>query len=60
MKCAICGTRENVRKIIDLPLANGRTGHIKLSEWTPYCLDCIQQQSELFTKQMDDLLKSRQ
>ena len=60
MKCIICGTAENVHKIKHLPLAEGRTGHITLADWTVYCSDCMKQQGTLYTNQMDELLKSRQ
>jgi hypothetical protein len=60
MECTMCGISEGVRKFKDLPLAEGWSGYIRLAEWTPYCLPCAKEQGELFTKQMDDLLRSRQ
>lgn len=60
MKCIICSTTENVQKVKHLPLAEGRTGHITLAVWSEYCTGCMKEQGELFTKQMDEMLKSRQ
>jgi thiol-disulfide isomerase/thioredoxin len=60
MKCIICSTTEDVQKIKHLPLSEGRTGHVTLVDWTPYCEKCAKIQGDLFTKSMDELLKTRQ
>lgn len=45
LKCSACGTLKNVGKVIHIPLANGRVGHISLTKWTNYCPDCLKAES---------------
>lgn len=54
-KCSICETAKRLIPTKHLPL-HGRVGHITLSEWTMYCRDCREKESERLTKEMDELI----
>ena len=58
-ECKDCGTVDCIR-IKDIPLPGGRTGHIRLAEWTYYCKRCVKKKGELLAEQIDELYRRRQ